>query len=541
MEIKTKNLLNAKTEGNEFLKQYMINKEKESLKKAMDADNTNSNILYYYLKDPSNKAKISLYKDFLNLDICTKLNIAYLDHKSCVISVLKSVKDIEPDNLNVEALKNSLEKNIPREEIKKYSLEKENAINNIPLDIEDENLLNLIIKLDLGEKLYPIIDNTIDEKDELKDIYIKIKKECLVYVKVISEIILYYIENNQYKKAYNLLSIIHLNEKNNQETHSKIAYYIGQINKDFDEVEKSIGFSFKKYEISKVPHCPRDLANYQNLFFEQIGKILRSKCINDLIIKLKNHHKDENNLVKIDDNFIQYTIKNTIFYEFFKGKSFGITKVRELKTFINIDFRTATLRKDGIDYLFNFCIWIITALREYIGHLLKDYYYYSMNFIISHKYPKKEKLKKTMNLISEGKDKIKKEEEVEEEEVEEEEEEGGYLVEKLLFKEINRIYICDLLYILNINNWEKKLDKFSHFFTSKKRKNLIKGTTIIKPKKLDKDLLELIKKFNINIGELIVEDPDTSMECKTGNSSSYLNINITRGCGTHAKNALFKK
>ena len=62
-----------------------------------------------------------------------------------------------------------------------------------------------------------------------------------------------------------------------------------------------------------------------------------------------------------------------------------MTNVRVLKTFINIDFRNATLKKNKIDYLFNFCVWIMTALHEYIGNLLKNYYYYSTNFLIPQK------------------------------------------------------------------------------------------------------------------------------------------------------------
>ena len=541
MEFKTKNLLIAKKEGNEFLNKYINNKEKDFLLMAMDTDNTNSNILFYYLKDPSNSAKISLYKDFLNQDICKNLNTKYIDHKKCIISVLKSIKDIDVDNLNIESLKNSLEKNIPRDEIKKYSLERENTINNMPFDIEEENLLYLIIKLDLGEKLYPIIDNIIKEKDEFKNIYIEIKKECLAYIKVISEIILYYIENNKNEQAYNLLSIIKFNEEINEETNSKIAYYLKQINKDINGVEKRTGYSFKKFEISKVPKCPDDLANFKNIFFELIEKILKSNCIKDLITKLKNHYNDKNDIVKIDEDFIQYIKKNTIFCEFFKRKDFGITKVRELKTFINIDFRTATLKKDKVDYLFNFCIWIMSALNEYISHLLKDYYYYSTNFIISHKSPKKEKVTKKVNESIEEKDKIKAEEEQkekkEEKEVEEEEEEEGFLVEKILFKEINQIYICDILYILNIKNWDKNIDDFSNFFISEERKKFIKGRKKIKRKEINEDFLKFIEKFNVLIEELAILRPDTSMEC-TGRGPSYY-LNITGGCGTHKKYNLF--
>ena len=519
MEFKSKNLINAKKEANEFLNKYINSKEKDYLQKAMDTDNTNSNILFNYLKDPSNTDKIPLYKDFLNQDICNNLNIEYIDHKNCIISVLKSIKDIDPDNLNSESLKNSLEKNIPRDEIKTFSLERENTINNIPIDIEEENLLFLIIKLNLGQKLYPIIDNTIDN-NEFKNIYIEMKKECLAYIKVIAEILLYYIENNKNEQAYNLLSIINFNEEINQDTNSKIAYYLKEINKDINEVEKRTGYPFKKYKISEVPKCPDDLANFKDIFFELIEKILKSNCIKDLVAKLKEHLNDKNDIIKINEDFIQYIKKNTIFCEFFKRKDFGFTKVRDLKTFINIDFRNATLKQNRIDYLFNFCIWIMTALCEYIGHLLIDYYYYSSNYIISRKSPNKKKVNET----NEEKDKIKEEE--------------GFLVEKILFKDINRIYICDILYILDIKNWEKNIDEFSNFFISEKRKEFIEGIKKIKNVKINEGFLKFIEKFNVNIEELTIVKPYTSLECKASRILSYY-INITAGCGTHRKYNLF--
>ena len=267
MEFQTKNLLNAKKEGEEFLNKFINNNKEDILKKAMDTDNTNCNILFYYLKKPSNSDKISLYKDFLNKEICKNLNIEYSDHKNCVISILNSIKDIDVESLNIESLKNSLEKNIPRDQLKKYNLKSKKTIHNMPLDIKEENLLYLAIKLYLGERLYPIIDNKINE-DKYKDIYTQIKKECLSYIKVISEIMLFYIEKNKNEQVYNLISIIEFNEEINNETSSKIAYYLKQINKDINEVEKRTSYPFKKYKILEVPKCPNDLANFKNGFFD---------------------------------------------------------------------------------------------------------------------------------------------------------------------------------------------------------------------------------------------------------------------------------
>ena len=559
-ELKTKNLLFAKKEGCELINEYSKTKDKTYLQKAMDIDNTNSDILYWYLNESSNKEKVSLYRNILNKDICDKLGVEYVDHKYCVISVLESIKNINVEKLDTEALKKSLEKYIPKDEINKYNLEKENTINNVPFNIEEENILYFIIKLDLGQKLYPIVDSTIDNNDECKDIYIQIKKECLAYIRILAEIILYYIKKKNNELVYNLISIIKFNEEITEETTSKIAYYLEKINiKNIDEIEKRTGFSFKKFKISDVPKCPDDLVNLKNIFFELIEKILKSKCIGDLIIKLKEHHNDKKDIIKIDENFIEYIKKNTVFFEFFKSKDFGLTNVMELKTFINIDYRTVKLRNNRINYLFNFCIWIISSLHEYIGHLLKDYYYYSTNFEISQS-PKKKKENEIENENNKNvkeekedskknnkeKDKIEdkkenkiedKKEEEEKEEEEEEEEEGGFLVEQLLFKGINQIYICDVLYILNIKNWEKNIEQFSNFFVSEERKNYIKGKKKIKIDQTGEDLLKLIEKFNLKIEELVLVTPDTGMECRASNSLYY--INCPSGCGTHRKYNLF--
>lgn len=545
VEFKTKNLLFAKKEGYNLINEYSKNKDKSFLQKAMDIDNTNSDILYWYLSDCSNKKKISLYKNFLKRDICQKLGVDYVDHKICVISILESIKKIDVQKLDTEALKKSLEKYIPRDEIDIFNLDKGNTINNIPFNIEEENILYFIIKLYLGEKLYPIVDSSINENDKCKNIYIEIKKECLAYIKVFAEILLYYIKNNKNEKVYILVSIINFNEEITEETTSKIAYYLQQINiKNIDEIEKRTGFPFKKFNISdhpKVPKCPNDLANLKNIFFELIEKILNSKCINQLITKLKEHHNDKNNIVKIDDNFIEYIKKNTVFCEFFKSKDFGITNVMELKTFINIDYRTVKLRNNRINYLFNFCIWIISAIHEYIGHLLKDYFYYSTNFKISHKSPKKKKENELKNEKTTKKEEEKKGDKKEGKKVkkkeEEEEEEGGFLVEKLLFNGINQIYICDIFFILNIKNWEQNIDQFSNYFVSEERSNCINGKEKIELDDIDEDLLKLIKKFNLEIEELVFVTPDTGMECRASNSLYY--INCPNGCGTHKKYNLF--
>ena len=108
-EFKTKNLLFAKEEGCELINEYSKTKDKTYLQRAMDTDNTNSEVLYWYLDDSSNKEKISLYRNILNKDICDKLGVDYVNHKDCVISILESIRDINVEKLDTEALKKSLE------------------------------------------------------------------------------------------------------------------------------------------------------------------------------------------------------------------------------------------------------------------------------------------------------------------------------------------------------------------------------------------------------------------------------------------------
>jgi hypothetical protein len=109
----------------------------------------------------------------------------------------------------------------------------------------------------------------------------------------------------------------------------------------------------------------------------------------------------------------------------------------------------------------------------------------------------------------------------------------------LLFNRINNIYLCDVLYILDIKNWEKSQNEFMEFFKSEKRNNLInKGKRKIKYNNLSEDCLKIIKYFDINEGQLYLAKSNISMEFrKSGNSLPY--IAYPGGCGTHRKNKLF--
>ena len=56
---------------------------------------------------------------------------------------------------------------------------------------------------------------------------------------------------------------------------------------------------------------------FQSLFFEIMEKILTSNCMKQLVSELKNHNRDNNNLITIDDNYLDYIKKNLLFDQFF--------------------------------------------------------------------------------------------------------------------------------------------------------------------------------------------------------------------------------
>ena len=511
-----------------------------------------------------------------------------MDHKNDVQNVLNSIKEIDITNLDTSSLKSALKKNIPRKFLKNFNINGKIKVNNIPLDLNNEDMFYLSIKLILGERLYPIVDTKIEENDEFKIAKIDIQRECLSYIKVLNEIFIYYLDKEEKETVYKLLTIIDFNERQNEMTRSRISYYLDKIGKDKNEILKKAEYKLKE-PIQLFPKFQGNLDTFKDLFFDLIEKILKSKCIKELIINLKTHHNDNEDIIQIDENYIKYIKRNTIFTEFFDIDLYGITSVRNLKTLINIEYRSSKLDNELI-LLFNFCICIITGVYEYIGHLLKDYYYYSSNFIISHESPKiskckvyeidegdkeknqieneqkkkkvrkdkdkgneKEKEKEKEKDNNEGKEKEKeengkkgqdkeeeeKEGEEEGEEEEGEEEEGGFHLEKLLFNRIRKIHLCDVLYILDIKNWEKSQNEFMEFFKSEKRNNLInKGKSKIKYEHLSEDCLKIIKYFNINEGQLYSAKSNISMEFrKSGNSLPYMIY--TGGCGVHRKNKLF--
>ena len=561
--INRKNMNTASNDAIISLDKYIGSKEEKYLNEAFDLDNTNPKILYYYLENKKKNKKVyeiyyNRYKLLLNKEFSTKLNEQYIDHKKDVITILNSVKDIKIEPLNIDSLKNSLTSCYPREDMQNYEPSSKIKVNNMPFNIDDEHMYFLSIKVCLGTKLYNIIDAKLDEIKE-NPIQKEVYKNCICYLKILSKIFIYFIENNEKQLLYNLLSIINFNDEQDLNTDTRLLYYLKLMNEDLNKIFEETGYNIFKCKVEILTmFIDDDLKNLKNLFFELIGQILRSNCIKELLKKIKEIHKDDNfNKIDINEDFIKFLKNNTLFFRCFDEHEYGMTNVRELKTLINIDYRKTEL-VHKYTLLFNFGIWIITGLHEYIGHLLKQYYYYSSNFIISHEslkvkfikneqkkekevkgnFEKEKDKKESENLKEEKKegneilkDDEKKEEEDEEEEEEEEEYEEGFQVEKLLFYNLKQIYLCDILYIMNIKNWEQNLNDFAKFFISKKRERLIKKKKI--SYKIDDECKNILGYFDITEEELSLIKNSVNLKKCRKEKLGQPSIRLPSKCRTH--------
>ena len=553
--INRKNLMTTPNDAINSLNKYIELNDEKYLNEAFELDNTNPKILYFYLKNKKKNPKVfemcyNKYKFFLNEEFSKKLNLQYIDHKKDVFAILNSVKDINIELLNIEPLKKSLTYYYPREDMQNFELNSKIKINNMPFNLNDEHMFFLSLKVELGEKLYPIIDFEIDENNK-NETQITIYKNCLSYVKILTKIIIYFLENNQKELIYTLLSIVNFNDVQSPNTDMRLVYYLNLMKEDLYKAYKETGYNIFKYNAG-IPtmFIDNDLKKCEKIFFELIEKILQSNCIKDVLKKIKEIHNDDNfNKIEINKNFIDFFKRNTLFCNFFDKHSYGITNVRELKTLINTDCRNIMLDQK-YTLLFNFSVWILTGLHEFVGHLLKDFFYYSSNFIISHESPKikfienTQKNKEEMKAIAEkgkvkneseilGEDKIKESKTLsdeEEEEEEEEEYEEGFQVEKLLFGDLDEIYLCDILYIIDIKNWEKNLDDFAKFFTSEKRKRMIRKKKITY--QINEESNRILSFFNISKDELSFIKSNVCIKCKKEKVSQPY-IKFSGKCGTH--------
>ena len=195
------------------------------------------------------------------------MGIINIDHKDDVKKVLYSIKDIDINKLDTNSLEKALEQYITRKFVEELSINGKNKINNIPLDINNEHMLYLSIKLELDKRLYLIVDFKIDEKDKNKDIKIEVKKECLSNIKVLSEIFLYYFDKGDNETIYKILSIIDFNEKQTDRKLSRISYYLEQIGKNKNEILNKSGYNLK-YCSNNFPKFQGNLDKFKKLFFD---------------------------------------------------------------------------------------------------------------------------------------------------------------------------------------------------------------------------------------------------------------------------------
>ena len=489
-----KSILTANKDAKINLEKYIKTGEFSDLKKAFDLDNTDSTVLFYYLKylktnekdDKNYLNELKKYKFFLDKDSCDKLEIEYIDHKKDILSLLVEIRKVdENDLLNLDIWSDALDKCYSIEDKKILDQKYDQRINNVPLtDIFNNDILYyLSIKIMIGKHLYSLVNMEYTKSQ------IEYVKNAVCYFVIYSEILHYYLIKEEKILLFNLVNLLDLCDyfDANIGSITRLNYYLDEIKFDLKDLKIKKGLLYS--ELSKVnagkikiTKMEGTLDAYKDLFIEIMEKILKSNCIKELIAKLKNHHRDEGDLISIDENFIQYFKNSIIFFPFFRDITFAQTIPLNGKIMFNNVIRIIEFSSNYI-FLFNFCLLIITGIHESIGHLLKDYFYYVTRFFISEESPKKED--------SDGN---------------QDAEEGGFLVEDLLFS-VSKLYLSDVLYILDINNWQKSLKEFSSYFTSDLRNKIIKNEImseeLLNSLNLSDECLNLLTKFELNKYNLI--------------------------------------
>ena len=245
------------------------------------------------------------------------------------------------------------------------------------------------------------------------------------------------------------------------------------------------------------------MEEYKTLFLEEMEKICNSNCIKELIFKLKEHNKDKNN---INDEYRKFKVS---------------TEEEEL---------------------YNFYIWIVMGIYEVIGNFLKDYFYYLSKFIITEESGSGEESAEGLGegagaREGSGEGSGEGSEEGSEEGLDENSSESieiGKLVEKILFSG-NKLYLADILYILDLKNWNKNLNEFCEYFKSGKRKKLKKNG--LKEKDLlgfNEECFNILAKFKINKADLLNFKTDVFISFKKNYSQTFIDLS-DRICLTERK------
>ena len=369
------------------------------------------------------------------------------------------------------------------------------------------------------------------EDEESQDAKIKIivdvktQKKYLTnfatFLKIYSEIIKYYLEKNEKILLFNLVNTLDQSTFYEYDTDSleRVKYYLKEIKFPEKDWESTTGVIYKSLiEIKVGSEVNTFMENYKNLFFDVLGGILKSNCVRQLVQKLSDLHKDTNNIIHIDNKYIDYLKDNIIFFPFFTSNTYGITITLNGKIMINIDYRKAKLSYQETK-LYNFCVCIVTGIHESIGHFLKDYFYYLTDFLISDASPK-------IKIVGENNEIVI--------------DEGGDLVEELLFLSIRNFYIHDILYILDLKNWNKNLDDFVAYFKSKKRMKLINGKKSLNSLNLSSECITLLSEFDIDEKSMQNFNTNQSLSFKKSYEQASFDLSEMK-CLTHKKDNIFPK
>ena len=512
------------------LNKFTTSKNFSDLEKAIDLNNTDSSIIFEYLnflkknKEHLYSDELKKYKFFLDKESSAKLGVKYIDHKDDFFKMIDLIKNIELEKVEIsviqESLKKELEKCYSKEDKEIIDQKSDKRINNLPLhNLENDIVFYLTMKIVFGRHLHTLADFLFDDKDdEKKESEIKYFKNSLSYLKIISEILKYNLSKNEKMLAFNLINILDLVDyySGDEQSLARLNYFLSDMKLDNEQTKKMAGDLYSSliaYNQSYNFIIKNFMNDYKILFFETLENILKSKCIRQLVGKLKNHNKDNDNIISNDknyNNYLSYIKKNIIFFPFFRKNAFGLTITLNGKVIINDEYRTVELVSLNGAKLFNFCVWIVTGIHEVIGHFLKDYFYYLTRFIIS---------EESGSSDESSNDSL----------------EGGNIVEEYLFPNIKELYLCDILYILDITNWNKNSDDFSKFFSSNERKEIIeKGIKQNYISSLSKELINFLSKFGINKNDLYSYQTHISIRCKKFNAEPVIELS-KRICLSHRK------
>ena len=529
---KSNTVSDAQENAKYYLKEFIKKKDYSDLINALNLDNTNPLIIFEYLNYLKKNDKISFnkevkrYKFYLDDKSCSKLGIPYIDHKKDLFALIDSIQKVDTnDTFELQCVKEALKKYYPKEDKKIMEAKNKKRVNNLPLNnLNDDIFFYLSIKVEFGRHLYFLINYNVEEDFEAKYLH-----KGISYIKIYSYIIQRYLEKDERDVVFSLIQILDLFDYFTKyaEPFERLYYLITQAQIDFKIVENNAKELYKKIIDNK--HLKKVGDNkFNDLYFQMIEGIMKSNCIKQLVNELNIHNKDTTNLISIDEYYIKYIKNNLLFFPFFNGNNYGLTITLNGKILINNVYKEVDCISNEEKNLYNFCIWIITGLHEIIGHFLKDYYYYMTNFQISEESPKK--LGTSPNVIG----KEEEEEEEEEEEDSDDREEQGQLVEELLFKSISNIYLTDILYILNLNNWEKSLIEFSQYFVSDNRKNIISSEEFYSKNNFDsnKQILDILSLFGISQNDLKESKTNVSIRCKRVKSQPFIDMS-NKKCVVH--------